>query len=208
MIHAHFLKKNDGIALVTALIMTLISLTIVMAVMYMINMNITRTGAMRTYRTALEASHGGTDMVIKEIIPELLKNFTNANFIDDLQTQFNAINFTVNTTVDCIQDKLTQKTDDWDAACSQTEDLRAARDYSFQLQATGGQPYAIYTKIIDTIIGNTNTSGLQLEDAGGVAETKNVLTPQHLPYVYRVEVQGERLQNAVERSNLTVLYAY
>lgn len=207
MIYAHPLKKNNGIALVTALIMTLISLTIIMAVMYMITMNITRTGAMKTYRTALDASQGGTDMVIKEIVPELLKNFTNVNFVDDLQTQFSTINFTVNTTVNCIQDKLTQKTDDWDAACSQTQDLRTARDFSFQLQATGGQPYSIYTKIIDTIIGNTNTSGLQLEGAG-VAESSSVLSPQHVPYVYRVEVQGERSQNAVERANLTVLYAY
>lgn len=207
MIYAHPLKKNDGIALVTALIMTLISLTIIMAVMYMITMNITRTGAMKTYRTALDASQGGTDMVIKEIVPELLKNLTNVNFVDELQTQFSIINFTVNTTVNCIQDKLTQKTDDWDAACSQTQDLRAARDFSFQLEATGGQPYSIYTKIIDTIIGNTNTSGLQLEGAG-VAESSSVLSPQHVPYVYRVEVQGERSQNAVERANLTVLYAY
>lgn len=207
MTHAYIIKKNDGIALVTALIMTLISLTIVMAVMYMINMNITRTGAMKSYRTALEASHGGTDMVIKEIVPELLKNFANVDFVDDLQTQFSTINFTVNTTAECIQDKLTKKSGDWDAACSQAQDLRAARDFSFQLQATGGQPYSIYTKIIDTIVGNTDTSGLQLEGAG-VAESTSVLSPQHVPYVYRVEVQGERSQNAVERANLTVLYAY
>lgn len=209
MTHAnvHLLKKNDGIALVTALIMTLISLTIVMAVMYMINMNITRTGAMRSYRTALEASHGGTDMVIKEIVPELLKNFASASFVSDVETRFNTINLTVDATTACIQDKLTKKSGDWDAACSQTQDLRAARDFSFQLQATGGQPFAIYTKIIDTIVGNTDTSGLQLEGAG-VAESTSVLSPQHVPYVYRVEVQGERSQNAVERANLTVLYAY
>lgn len=207
MTHAYIIKKNDGIALVTALIMTLISLTIVMAVMYMINMNITRTGAMKSYRTALEASHGGTDMVIKEIVPELLKNFANVDFVDDLQTQFSTINFTVNTTAECIQDKLTKKSGDWDAACSQTQDLRAARDFSFQLQATGGQPYSIYTKIIDTIVGNTDTSGLQLEGAG-VAESTSVLSPQHVPYVYRVEVQGERENNPSAQANIEVLYAY
>lgn len=207
MIHMSFSNRNDGIALVTALIMTLISLTIVMAVMYMITSNITRTGAIKTYRTALEASHGGTDMVIKEIVPELLKNFANADFVDTIETQYNSINLNVNTTTACIQDKLTKKSGDWDAACSQTQELRTASDFNFLLQATGGQPYAIYTKIIDTIVGNTDTSGLQLEGAG-VAESTSVLSPQHVPFVYRVEVQGERSQNAVERANLTVLYAY
>lgn len=202
-----FTHNKNGVALVTALFMTLISLTIVMAVMYMITQNITRTGTMKTYRTALEASYGGTDLVIKEIVPQLLMNYMEANFVSTMETAFNAINLSIETTNECLQDKLTKKTDDWDPACSQSLDLRANRDFSFTLQAAAGQPYSIYTKVIDTIGGNTDTSGLQLEGAG-VAESTSVLTPQHLPYVYRVEVQGERSQNAVERANLTVLYAY
>jgi hypothetical protein len=202
-----FAQNKNGVALVTALFMTLISLTIVMAVMYMITQNITRTGTMKTYRTALEASYGGTDLVIKEIVPQLLMNYMEADFVSTMETAFNTVNLSIETTNECLQDKLTKKTDDWDPACSQTLDLRANRDFSFALQAAAGQPYSIYTKVIDTIGGNTDTSGLQLEGAG-VAESTSVLTPQHLPYVYRVEVQGERSQNAVERANLTVLYAY
>ncbi|MHB8120885.1 MAG: hypothetical protein ACYDG4_01920 [Desulfuromonadaceae bacterium] len=202
-----FVLNKNGIALVTALVMTLISLTIVMAVMYMITQNITRTGGIKRYRTALEASYGGSDMIIKEIVPELLKNFANVDFISDLEAEFTGIGLSVDTTNACLQDKLTKRTTDWDVACSQTFDLKANRDFSFQLQATGSQPYSVYTKIIDTVGGNTDTSGLQLEGAG-VAESTTVLTPQHHPYVYRVEIQGERSQNAVERANLTVLYAY
>lgn len=203
-----FIKNNNGIALVTALVMTLISLTIVMAVMYMITQSITRTGGMKTYHTALEASYGGTDMLIKDIVPEMLKNYLDADFKTKMETDFNAIDFSIDVTdVSCIQTKLTKKSGDW-AACSKTiSDLRTTRDFSFTLPAASGQPYTVYAKIVDTIGGNTDTSGLQLEGAG-VAESTSVLTPQHLPYVYRVEVQGERSQNAIERANLTVLYAY
>lgn len=204
---AKFIRSSNGVALVTALFMTLITLTIVMAVMFMITQGITRTGTMKTYRTALEASYGGTDMVIKEIVPELLRNYMEANFVDTMETAFNSVNLSIEATNECLQDKLTKKTVDWDPACSQDLDLRANRDFSFTLQANAGQPYSIYTKVIDTISGNTDTSGLQLEGAG-VAESTSVLTPQHLPYVYRVEVQGERSQNAVERANLVVQYAY
>jgi hypothetical protein len=211
----NFAKNDTGIALVTALVMTLISLTIVMAVMYMITMSITRTGGMKMYHTALEASYGGTDMVIKDIVPELLKNYIDfdtgallsvADFKDKTEEVFSSISFSMDAS-DCIQDKLTKKKADWAACSSSLSDLRTTRDFSFTLPAAAGQPFTVYAKIVDTIGGNTDTSGLQLEGAG-VAESTSVLTPQHLPYVYRVEVLGERSQNAVERANLTVLYAY
>lgn len=31
---------------------------------------------------------------------------------------------------------------------------------------------------------------------------------QHIPYSYRIEVQGEKDNNPIEKSNVTVLYAY
>lgn len=207
MLKKNILLKNDGIALVTSLMMTLISLTIIMAVMYMISQNITRSSGIKTYKTALAASYGGSQMIIKEIVPQLLKSYSNVDFITDIQNSFSLINLTVNTTNACIQDKLTKKSSDWHIDCSKTFGIKDAPDFSFSLQAAGGQSYAIYTKVVDTVIGNTDTSGLQLEGAG-VAETTSVLSPKHVPYVYRVEIQGERSVAAVERAQLTVLYAY
>jgi hypothetical protein len=31
---------------------------------------------------------------------------------------------------------------------------------------------------------------------------------QHIPFGYRIEVQGEKETNAIEKANVTVLYAY
>ncbi|GFE61357.1 hypothetical protein [Geobacter sp. AOG2] len=201
------LAKQDGIALVTALFMTLISLTIVMAVMYMISQNIQQTGSSKRYKTALEASYGGTDIVMKEILPTVLKNYASATLVTDLQSSFAGVNLEVRATQTCLQDKLSKGTSDWDPACSRYPDPKSTPDMTMQLQATGGQRYTVYSQIVDTVFGNTDTSGLQLEGAG-VAESLSVITPQHIPYVYRMEVQAQKETNAVERANMSVLYAY
>lgn len=201
------LSNQDGIALVTSLMLTLISLTIILSVFYMISQNIKMTGENKRYKTAIEASYGGTDIIMKEIVPQILKNFGSASLVNDLQTTYSMITLSVQTSQTCLQDKLTKGTANWSNTCNQLLNPKAAPDMSFLLQATGGQPYAIYAKVVDTIFGNSDTSGLQLEGAG-VAETLSVITPQHVPYVYRVEIQAEKERNATEQANMSVLYAY
>jgi len=204
-----FVQQQDGVALVTSLVMTMISLTIVMAVMYMITQNIERTGSLKRYKTALEASYGGTDIIIKEIVPLVLQDFDSGTPIDHMETDYGAISLDISATAACLQDKLFKPTSSWASSCSQALNPKSAPDMSFRLQATGGQPYTIYAKIVDHVNekGNSDLSGLQLEGAG-VAESLAVITPQHIPYVYRLEVQAERSANATEQANMSVLYAW
>lgn len=202
-----FAKNNDGIALVTALMLTMISLTIVMAVMYMITQSIQQTGLAKRYKTALEASYGGSDIVMKELVPAIMKNIQSANLISDIESEFSSVGLTVLATANCLQNKLSLGTKAWDASCNQTSNPKNAPDVEFEMPALNGQPYMIYAKIVDTLNGNTDQSGLQLE-GGGVAETLSFITPQHLPYVYRLEIQAERTANATEQANMSVLYAY
>ena len=78
---------------------------------------------------------------------------------------------------------------------------------TMDLQATTGSPFTVYTKIVDTVPGNSDISGLQLEGSG-VAESSSLLRPQQIPYIYRIEIQGERKDNPTAQANLEVLYAY
>ncbi len=201
------MNPQKGFALVTALMMTFISLVIVMAVFYMITQNIQRTGTFKRYKTALEASYGGTDIIVKEIVPLVLQNITDPKTFLETQYGGTLTNFSVSTTNTCMIDKLTKETSQWDPACNASTSAKSGPDMTFQLQATGGQPYTVYSKIIDTMNGNTDVSGLQLGGAG-VAESSSIITPQHIPYVYRMEVQAERATNATEQANLSVVYAY
>ena len=201
------LNNNSGVALVTALMMTLISLTIVTALLYMVTRGIQTSAQLKRYQTATEASYGGTDIFLKDIVPVIMQNYSSSSLVSTVQSSFSQVNLQVLSDQSCLQKKLTNQTENWPAGCSNTAIVKTSPDLSFLLQATTGSPFIVYSKIVDTIIGNSDTSGLQLEGAG-VAETAAVLTPQHIPFVYRLEIQGERQNNSAAQANISVLYAY
>lgn len=214
----NFMQNRQGIALVTALMLTLISLTIIMAVMYMITQSVQQSGMVKRYKTALEASYGGTDITMKELIPEIM-SFTESGSIPfaDIEEKYSLISLiTAGGDPDrqsCFMRKLTLPTSEWQLAAecvaeNQSVDPKVRPDLEFNMQAVNGAPYTVYTKIVDsTGPGNSDRSNLQLEGAG-VAETQSVMTPKSLPGIYRIEIQAERSANAVEQGNISVLYAY
>jgi len=202
------LKNNDGIALVTALMLTMISLTIVMAVLYMVTQSITQSGQLKKYRTALDASYGGSEIVVKDILPVILQNYSSTSLVTTVEGDFGGVGLDVLTNQNCLQSKLTRNTSAWPASCGDiSSEPKKSPDMSFSLQAASGNPFIVYSKIVSTVVGNSDTGGLQLEGSG-VAESSSLLTPQHFPYIYTMEVQGERQNNPTTKANIEVLYAY
>jgi hypothetical protein len=201
------LNNEDGIALVTSLMLTMISMTIILALMYIITAGVKLSGAQKRYKSSLDAAHGGAEIAIKDIFPSVMRNAGSATLVTQLQNDFSGINLTVNTSQVCLQSKLTSTTTSWSSACSAASSPKQSPDMTMTLQASAGNAFQIYAKIVDTVQGNTDTSGLQLEGSG-VSESAPVLTPQHFPFVYRVEIQGERAANAQEQANISALYAY
>jgi hypothetical protein len=205
--NVQLLKNEQGVALVTALMLTLISLTVIMSLLYMITAGVQITGAQKRYKTSLEAAHGGTEVALKDIVPAVMRNYSSATLVTQVQSDFSGVSLQVNTTQACLQSKLGKSSSQWPADCSRVSDPKQSPDMSFTLQAASGDPFRVYAKIVDTVKGNTDVSGLQLEGSG-VAETTPVLTPQHFPFVYRLELQGERASNAKEQANVSALFAY
>lgn len=195
--------NNDGIALVTSLMFTLISLTMVMALMYMITASTQVSAQFKRYKTALEASYGGTELVTKEVLPLLLQNYSTSQ----IASQFSGISFTNEASQACLQSKIENPTRRWLSGCSSTASPKQNPDFIFKLSASSGNPFVVFTKIVDTLQGNTDLSGLQLEGTG-VAEGSSSITPQHYPYAYRLEIQSERENNPTAQANIEVLYAY
>lgn len=199
------IKNEQGIALLTALMFTCISLTFILALLYLTLQSIQVSASSKRYKTAREASYGGAEIALKEVIPLVFQGYSSSQ----ITASFSGINMQISTSTQCMQEKLHLNASQWSAACSKTLDPKSAPDMNFKLQATGlnSQPYNVYTKIVDTVAGNTDTSGLQLEGAG-VAESSSFITPQHFPYIYRVEVQAEKSVAAKERAGLSIQYAY
>lgn len=209
--------NEDGIALVTSLMLTLITLAIIVSLLYMVTSGIQRSGANKRYKSALEASYGGANIVMKDLIPLIFQNYSapSTTFTNAIEGAYNT--GTPTTMVwpspssmpqwqKCLQTKLTQPTSNW-GTCSYTLNPASSPDFQLTLPGTSGTTFNVFSKIVDTVPGNTDTSGLQLIGSG-VTEAQSVINPQHIPYVYRIETVAVRNTNAAEKSNLSVLYAY
>ena len=62
-------RSENGIALVTALILMLISLGVIMSLMYVITSSIRLSGTSKRYKNALQASKGGMELITKDLFP-------------------------------------------------------------------------------------------------------------------------------------------
>ncbi len=201
------LSNENGIALVTSLLLTLISLTVALAVLYMISQGIATSSAQKRYQNSLEAAHGGVEFFAKEIVPRLMQGDSSAT----LASSFSGISLTFPASA-CLSQKLDKLPTQW-ISCSATaltSDPKQSPDITFMLSgATAGNNFKIYSKIVDTTPGNSDPSGIDyLESGSGVTGTSSGVSPKHVPGLYRIEVAGEKEVNPNERALLSVLYAY
>lgn len=205
-----FVNNDDGIAMVTTLMLTLISLTMILSLLYVITQGITTSAAHKRYQTSLEAAKGGVDIFAKEIIPRLLKGDLSTEISNDFNGA-NGISLNIASN-DCLNQKLNMPSSGWTSCSSNSTSIEAKTDYdvSFKLSGLPAQPgYTVYSKIVDTTPGNSDASGIDyLESGAGVTGVGSGVSPKHIPYVYRIEVQGESEMNAKEMAKLSVLYAY
>ncbi len=220
-----FVKNEKGIALVTALMFTMITLGIVMMLLYMVTQASKITAANKKYKTALEASYGAVDLIAQDILPKILNPsfpFSASDYADvSLLLPDSA----------CLNEKMKKPTSLWNSAVCNANtkmvDANIKSDFTFNLKATNDPVgYKMYAKIVDTKCTaalpactnsqdpattkdpayNATIKGLVVADAviggGGPQEI------QPKPAYYTIEVQGERALNPHEKSKLSVLYAY
>ncbi len=165
----------------------------------------------KKYQTAREASFGGMDVFTREIIAKAISGTNLSDVVAGFATISNAQVQKRSTLTDaCFKSKLLTNTSAWDASCGGNAlDARTNPDVTFTLAGpTSSQPFNVYAKIVDTIAGNSDKSGIALEGQGTAESQTGMITIQHFPYMYRLEVRGERATNPQETAGFTVLYAY
>jgi len=231
-----YLHNEKGIALITSLMFTVITLVITMSLLYMVSSSIRTSGALKRYRTTTEAAYGGTDIVVKDLITASFA-FHDVSSASNPYSTYMTGRFATSgnytpTFSNCLRAKLTTPKSKWAAACSDaTLNAKSGTDISFILNAASGSPYKVYSKIVDTMerkftvlesysasggtakrsrtvsmAGNSDTNSLALE-GGSTTDGAGVTVP-HYPYMYRIEIQAERQQNATENAKISVQYAY
>jgi len=207
------LSSQDGAALVTALMLTMLSLVVAMTLLYAVTAGTRITGSQKRYRSALAAAHGGVELVTQQIIPSLLQQ--NLEPGTALQTQllnnFAPIGLQLPAFA-CLQEKLINPTSAWSTACAAQAalpDIADTPDLSFVLPGLPSEPgYSVTMKIIDTVPGNSDTAGFDLLDPGSsVAARDEEIRPQHIPSMFNISVQGVG-GTPREKARLSLLYAY
>ncbi len=210
------LSGQKGAALVVVMAMVVISTAVFAVVLHFIQRGTETSGLEQKYETAKDASFGALDVFAKEVIPLAIAAAkvdptTSLSGSIGTFTAITSAQVTGNATPVCFSDKLLKNTADWAAGCSSTTDPKTSPDITFTLQGANAQPFVVYTKVVGTVKGNSDTSGMPtaLFSPDPVASSgSGVLATQHFPYMYSMEVQGERQQSPQERARLEVLYAY
>lgn len=202
-------SRQDGAALVTALMLTMLSLVIAMALLSTVIMGTKISASQRRYRTALSAAQGGVELLTREIIPQLLQQGGTAQGVE---TEFSSIYLTLPHS-DCLRQKLEKTPQGW-SACSAPQssaDPQESPDMIFRLKSEGRQEFVVSSKILESAPGNSDRNGMieYLEPGGAVSEREEVVRPPHVPGIYNIAVQGEREGGAVpEKARLSLLYLY
>ena len=207
------MRNERGIALVTSLMLSFLALIIILALLYIVSQGTKLSAASKRYKSALEASYGGAEVFTKDIVPQLMKATAGTSLSSVLAGNAPVFgNMTCLTGVGGTGGKLNSFPNQW-AYCSasaKTVNAKVLPDTTFTLRGQPGQPdFNVFAKIVDSQPGNSDASGSELLEGGaGVAYGAAGVSPKHMPATFRIEVQGERATNPLEKANLSVLYAY
>ena len=212
------IRAEKGLALVTVLVLSLICLSVISALLYMVTQGTRFSGFYKRYETAREAALGGaelgTDLILDRgalSIPGLAMasssgSFTSCDCGDPDDPNDNRDNFGAGVRT-CMCDKLCDATADW-PGCSMTLDPTDTPDLWFDLTGIN-TTYRVSVKIVDTIRGNSDLSGEELGGTGVVSATTGLITAPPMPYLYRVEINSEDNTGTLEeRARLSALYAF
>jgi hypothetical protein len=225
------LNNDKGVALITSLMFTTLSLVICMSLLYMVTSSIKVSGAIKRYKTVMDATYGGTEIMTKDLMVKALSYGSGSagTFSDNISGQMGGLNPTFS---DCFQVRLENSKKNWSAACANVNgNPKSSPDVTFSLTPATGSPYTVYSKIVDTsdwrfvsfsspagggvpVLLNKGTPGNSDRGGGDAGITKGGTVTQkkpdipHYPYMYRIEVQGERQQNSDEKATISVQYAY
>jgi len=191
------LSNEKGIALVTALILGLIGLLMIASLLNLVGTGIWTSGSKKRYQTALEAARGAQDFFAKEIIHRGIGG-TGLNTMGNYGGVFTPLATNADFTT-----KLTTMGSLGVGAYPATN---PDGQVSFQLAGAGGTITA-NTTILNTSRGNSGTSSNILGGGGVVSNQSGTVTPQHIPYLYQIEIQGQGA-GTQENARLSSTYVY
>jgi len=208
-------RDETGVALILVLVIVVISAGLLAAIMYYALTGSEISGLQRKYQTSKEASLGAIEIFTKDIVPSVLRDQSLglSGIVGDLTQGVGIVNsVTAVSSNACFWSKLNSPSASWSAGCVDptNPDPGSGTDITFKLRSASGssRPFEVDLKIIDTVRGNSDMSGVSLVTAGVVESAASTISTRHFPYLYTIEVQGQPENSTTERANFEILYAY
>jgi hypothetical protein len=192
------LRNDKGFALPFVLILAAIALAITLAMFVMLGRGSFVSGQQKRYRTAVEASRGGMEAMMQLIASGgNPAPYMNVLDVPALGTKLAGPVFPA-----------VLPTGAWpgwgglDNAITIDPGNPATYDMRIDLGT-----YRVYTKIVDTVQGNSEV-GEELLKSGVVSTGSGEVTAVSVPYLYTIEVLSQSQVNPAERSKISALYQY
>jgi len=170
------------------LILAAISLAMTLAMLIMVSRGSYVSGQQKRFRTAVEAGRGGMEAMF-----QLISNRGNADALYTMPNQA------------AVQTKLAGPIGTW-GGLDNSSTINPAVATSYDMTIDLGA-YRVYTKIVDTVDGNSGADEGLIKTAVVNAGSGEV-TVVSVPYLYTIEVLSQSTTNATERSKLSILYQY
>jgi hypothetical protein len=189
------LRNEKGFALAFVLILAVIALGMTLAMLVMVGRGSFLSGQQKRFRTAVEASRGGAEAIMQLISGGGILDTPYMNKVYD----------------NTITTKLAGSVlphDTWAGwgglDNSITIDPGNASTYDLRIDLGS---YRVYSKIVDTVEGNSSAGEVLLK-SGVVSSGAGEVTVVNVPYLYTIEVLSQSASNPSDRSKLSVLYQY
>ena len=197
------IRNNEGMALIMVLILSVICLAMSSGILYFVTESTRMSGSHKRYETANQAATGGSEVMFQLVSSR--GDQTNFNYPLNLGL-FNLTTPSSNVGgFNCITDKLLNNTDDWNAVCNSSLSIDRLDSSTYDMAFDMGT-YNVYSKVVDTVAGNTAADTGLIKNAVVQSDSGEV-SVKKLPYIYSIEVQSS-LPNLNERAISSILYFY
>jgi len=176
----------------------LIGMLMVLSLLALIDTGTWISGSKKRYQIALDAAHGGMNFFAKEIIQRGLAG-TNLSAMSN----YGDLNLT---RIISDADFITKLT-----TTGQVNDgtyPNSTSDMTVTFPFPSAPSVAVNTTILSTSRGNSGSSSNILQGGGVVNNNSGNLTPQHIPYLYQTQIQGQNATSPRENARLSSIYAY
>lgn len=205
------INNQHGVALVTALMLGVFGMLMVMALVYLVTTSVWTSGAKARYQRALDSAHGGIRFFVSEIVQRgvagtqltnmgaygtmnVVPGISNANFAAKL------------TTTGFVNDPAEDASRPYPDNSPGSPAPNDFPDVTATFNMPNGANITVNNTILSTSRGNSGTGGNLLLSGGVVNNSSGTITPQHFPYLYQVQTQGQGAAN--ENARLSGIYAY